>query len=326
MNMMKRNEKTVVMYLIGLLLCIFCMTMLMLIQGFAKVVYLAIWMLTALQAAGLIWYLHEEKTPKNKLLRLILKLNRLTCLATVFAAVYLFLTMAAQFHTVLVPDAEGDISKFDMNAVENAENCYVFQTGDLYILFPQYKEIRFAYDECPSMKDENLTMFATSAFFHTYELKSHHENVVGAHTYGGVYYDGAAEKNLSAFTFYDGEAHFTLDNPDEAIRTAAEHGGDGFEQFMAIWNGEKTRDILSKRRCWRIMAELNGRICIIESRIIMEYPEFINEVLKLGVKTAIYLDMGAHSSYSKYRNNDGKVINLFGKRGEFAHTWVAFYK
>ena len=326
MNMMKRNEKTVVMYLIGLLLCIFCMTMLMLIQGFARVVYLAIWMLTALQAAGLIWYLHEERTPKNKLLRLILKLNHLSCLATVFAAVYLFLTMAAQFHTVLVPDAEGDISALDMNDVENAENCYVFQTGDLYLLFPQYKEIRFVYDECPSMKDENLTMFATSAFFHTYELKSHHENVVGAHTYDGVYYAGAAEKNLSAFTFYDGEARFTLDNPDEAIRTAAEHGGDGFEQFMAIWNGEKTRDILSKRRCWRIMAELNGRICIIESRIIMEYPEFINDVLKLGVKTAIYLDMGAHSSYSKYRNNDGKVINLFGKRGEFAHTWVAFYK
>ena len=324
--MMKHNEKMVVMYLLGLLPCIFCLTMLMLIQGFANVVYLAIWMLTALQAAGLIWYLHEEKTPKNKLFRLLLKLNHFTCLVTVFAAVYLFLTMAAQFHTVLVPDAEGDISALDMNAVENAENCYVFQTDELYLLFPQYKEIRFAYKDCPSMKDPRLTMFATSAFFHTYELTSHHENVVGAHASDGVYYEGAAEKNLSAFIFYDGEAHFTLDDPDEAIHTAAEHGGEGFEQFMAIWKGEKTRDILSKRRCWRIMAEFNGRICLIESRTIMEYPDFISEVQKLGVKTAIYLDMGAHSSYSKYRRNDGKVINLFGKRGEFAHTWVAFYK
>lgn len=326
MNMMKHNEKMVVMYLIGLLMCIFCLTMLMLIQGFANVVYLAIWMLTALQAAGLIWYLHEEKTPENKLFRLLLKLNHLTCLATVFAAVYLFLTMAAQFHTVLEPDAEGDISTLDMNAVENAENCYAFQTDELYLLFPQYKEIRFVYDKCPSMKDQNLTMFATSAFFHTYELKSHHENVVGAHTTGGVYYEGAAEKNLSAFTFYDGVAQFTLDDPDEAIRTAAEHGGEGFEQFMAIWEGEKTRDILSKRRCWRILAEYKSRICVIESRTIMEYPDFISAVQKLGVKTALYLDMGAHSSYSKYRDNNGKVINLFGKRGEFAHTWVAFYK
>lgn len=323
---MKRNEKMVVMYLLGLLLCIFCLTMLMLIQGFAKVVYLAIWMLTALQAAGLIWHLHEEKTPKNWLLRLLLRLNRLTSLAAVFAAVYLFLTMAAQFHTVLTPDAEGDISSLDMNAVESAENCYVFQTDDLYLLFPQYSEIRFAYDECPSMKDPRLTMFATSAFFRAYELKSHHENVVGAHASDGVYYDGAAENNLSAFTFYDGEAHFTLEDPDEAIRTAAGHGGEGFEQYMAIWEGNKTRDILSKRRCWRIMAEFRGRICVIESRTIMLYPDFIQKVQALGVETAIYLDMGAHSSHSKYRNNDGKAVNLFGKRGEFCHTWVAFYK
>lgn len=323
---MKRNERLVAMYLFGLLLCIFCMTMLLLIQGFSRMVYLALWMLTALQAANLIWYLHEEKAPKNKLISLLMKLNHLTFPATIFAAIYLYLTMAAQFHAVLVPDAKGDIAALDMNAVERAENCYVFETEDLYIFFPQYKEIRFVYADCPTMKDPNLTMFVTSSFFHTYELTSRHENVVGAHASNGVYYEGAAEKNLSAFTFFDGQAHFTLENPDEAIRTAAEHGGEGFEQFMAVWDGEKTRDILTKRRCYRVMAELNGRVCIIESKKIMGYADFIRAVQDAGVKTALYLDMGAHSSYSQYRRNDGKVINLFGKRGEFVHSWVGFYK
>lgn len=323
---MKRDEKLAVMYLFGLLLCIFCMTMLLLIQGFSRMVNFALWLLTALQAANLFWYLHEEKKPKSKLFSLLLKLNHLTFLATILASIYLFLTMAAQFHTVLVPDAKGDIADLDMEAVQNAENCYVYQTDELYILFPQYREIRFIYKDCPSMEDPNLTMFATSAFFHNYELTSRHENVVGAHASGGVYYEGAAEKNLSAFTFYDGEAHFTPEDPDEAIHTAAEHGGEGFEQFMAIRNGVKTRDILTKRRCYRVMAELNGRVCIIESTKIMGYADFIRAVQKLGVKTAIYLDMGAHSSYSQYRRNDGKVINLFGKRGEFVHSWVGFYK
>lgn len=323
---MKRDEKLVVMYLFGLLLCIFCMTMLLMIQGFSRVVYLALWLLTAVEAANLFWYLHEEKEPENKLFRLFLKLNYLTFPAAIFASVYLYLTMAAQFHAVLAPDGVGDISALDMAAVENAENCYVFQTDELYILFPQYREIRFIYKDRPSMKDENLTLFTTSAFFHTYQLTSHHENVVGAHASDGVYYEGAAEKRLSAFTFYDGQAYFTLDAPDEAIRTAADHGGEGFEQFMAIWQGEKTRDILSKRRCYRVMAELNGRVCIIESRSIMDYAEFIRAVQDLGVKTAIYLDMGAHSSYSKYRRSDGKVINLFGKPGEFVHCWVGFYR
>ena len=323
---MKKNEKLVILYLSGLLLCIFCMTMLLLIQGFSNKVYLAIGLLTILQAAGLIWYLHEEKEPQNKLLRLLLRLNHITSLFTAAAAVYLYLTMAAQFHAELKPDARGDISTLDMKAVENAENCYVFQTDQLYILFPQYKEIRYVFGKCPSMKDPELTLFATSAFFRSYELTDRHENVVGAHTSGGVYYEGAPENNLSAFTFYEGEAHFSLENPDEAIRTAAEHGGDGFEQFMAIWEGEKTRDILRKRRCYRIMAELNGRICLIESSSIMQYADFIWAVQELGVKTAIYLDMGAHSSYSQYRNNCGKKINLFGKPGEFVHSWVAFYK
>ena len=323
---MKRNERRAVIHLLGLLLCIFCMTMLLLIQGCSWIVFLALWTLTGLEVINLAWYLHEERAPKNKLLRFWLKLNELTFPVAIFASVYLYLTMTAQFHTALVPDAKGDISALDMRAVENAENCYVYETDELYIYFPQYNEIRFVYKDCPSMKDEDLTMFVTSAFFHAYELSSRHENVVGAHASDGVYYEGAFEKNLSAFTFYDGEARFTLDNPDEAIRTAAEHGGEGFEQFMAIWEGEKTRDILSKRRCYRVMAELNGRVCIIESTKIVEYADFIRSVQDIGVKTALYLDMGAHSSYSKYRRNDGKVVNLFGKRGEFVHSWVGFYQ
>lgn len=323
---MKRNEKLVVMYLFGLLICIFCMTMLLLIQGFSKLVYLALGLLTLLEAANLVWYLHEEKTPENRLLRFLLRLSHLSFPAAIFAAVYLYLTMAAQFHTVLVPDAKGDISLLDMQAAESAENCYVYETDDLYLLFPQYSEIRFVFNDCPSMNDPDLTMFATSAFFHTYELTGRHENVVGVHASDGVYYEGAAEKNLSAFTFYDGEAHFSFADPDEAIRTAAEHGGEGFEQYMAIWDGEKTRDILTKRRCYRVLAELNGRICIIESKTLISYADFIRAVQDAGVKTALYLDMGAPSSYSKYRRDDGKVINLFGKRGEFVHSWVGFYK
>lgn len=130
---------------------------------------------------------------------------------------------------------------------------------------------------------------------------------------------------LSAFTFYDGQTHFTPENPDDAILDAATNIGEGFEQFMSIRNGEKPRDILSKRRYYRVFAELNGRVCIIESRKNMGYADFIQAVQKTGVKIAIYLDMGAHSSHSKYRRSDGKVINLFGKRGKFVHFWVGFY-
>lgn len=323
---MKKNEKYVVLYLIGLLVCIFCLTMLLLIQGVSGYVYLAIVLLTVMQAAGLIWYLEEDHPPKNKLFRFLLKLNLVSSLGTVIFAVYLYLTMAAQFHAVLKPDASGDISELDMTAVESAENCYVYETNQLYILFPRYQRIGYVFKDRPSMSDPDITLFGTSAFFRFYELNFRHECVVGDHARDGVYYEGAEETGLSAFTYYDGEPHFTLTDPDEAVRLAAENAGDGFEQYMAIWQGEKQDLLFGKLRCYRLLAELNGRICFIESAVPMHYDDFIDRVMALGVENALYMDMGAKCSYSQYRDNNGSTVNLFGKPGEFVHSWIVFYK
>ena len=323
---MRKNEKYVVLYLIGLLVCIFCLTMLLLIQGVSSYVYLAIVLLTVMQATGLIWYLQEDEPPKNKLFRWILRLNLFSSLGTVIFAVYLYLTMVAQFHAVLEPDASGDIADLDMAAVESAENCYVYQTNQLYILFPQYSKISYVFRDRPSMNDPEITLFGTSAFFRYYELDFRHECVVGDHARNGEYYDGAEETGLSAFTFWDGEPHFALTDADAAVREAADHGGDGFEQYMAIWQGQKQNLLFGKLRCYRLMAELNGRICFIESAVPLHYDDFIDRVLALGVETAVYMDMGAKCSYSQYRDNNGNAVNLFGKPGEFVHSWVVFSK
>lgn len=323
---MKKNEKLAVLYLIGLLICIFCLTMLLLIQGVSNYVYLAIGLLTLMQAAGLIWYLQEDHPPENRFFRWLLRLNLFSSLGTLIFAGYLYLTMVSQFHAVLKPDASGDISGLDMAAVESAENCYVYETDGLYILFPQYSRIAYTFKDRPSMDDPDITLFGTSAFFRFYELNFRHECVVGDHAKDGIYYDGAEETNLSAFTFYDGEARFTLSDADSAVLEAAEHGGDGFEQYMAVWHGEKKDLLFGKLRCYRLLAELNGRICFIESSVPLHYDDFIDRVIALGVENAIYMDMGAKCSYSQYRDNDGNTVNLFGKPGEFVHSWVVFYK
>ena len=119
---------------------------------------------------------------------------------------------------------------------------------------------------------------------------------------------------------------FALTDADAAVREAADHGGDGFEQYMAIWQGQKQNLLVGKLRCYRLMAELNGRICFIESAVPLHYDDFIDRVLALGVENAVYMDMGAKCSYSQYRNNNGDPVNLFGKPGEFVHSWVVFSK
>ena len=81
-----------------------------------------------------------------------------------------------------------------------------------------------------------------------------------------------------------------------------------------------------KSRCYRVLTELNGRVCIMESSAPISYDDFIQSVLDTGVRKALYLDMGAESSYSQYRNNQNRVVNLFGRFGIYFSGWIAFYK
>ena len=322
-----KNVRSALIHLTGMIICIFCLTMSMLIKGLPPFANVGVCIMAAVQGAGLFWYLSEDSAPQNRFLRLLLFLIRLSVLAALGLTAYLCVILSSEFHRDIKPDAVGHISELDMEAVENAENCYVFKSGNLYIFFPQYQKVASVFaEDYPSMKDERITYYATSAFFSRFDNHFSHDVVVGAHAQDGVYYEGAEEDNLSAFTFYNGEAHFVLDDPDAAIRLAAENGGDGFEQFMAVWDGKDEGIRLGKLRCFRVLSEINGRVCVIEGAVPTSYSTFVQSVIDLGVEKAIYLDMGAKSTYSKYRNNEGEAITLFSVPLPINHQWVVFYK
>ena len=322
-----KNVRHALIHLAGMIICIFCLTMSMLIKGLPPFANVGVCIMAAVQGAGLFWYLSEDSAPRNRFLRLLLFLIRLSVLAALGLTAYLCVILSSEFHRDIKPDAVGHISELDMEAVENAENCYVFKSGNLYIFFPQYQKVASVFaEDYPSMKDERITYYATSAFFSRVDNHFSHDVVVGAHAQDGVYYEGTEEDNLSAFTFYDGEAHFVLDDPDAAIRLAAENGGDGFEQFMAVWDGKDEGIRLGKLRCFRVLSEINGRVCVIEGAVPTSYSSFIQSVIDLGVEKAIYLDMGGKSTYSKYQNNKGEAITLFSVPLPINHQWVVFYK
>ena len=47
---------------------------------------------------------------------------------------------------------------------------------------------------------------------------------------------------------------------------------------------------------------------------------------KLGVKNAMYCDMGTGWNYSWYRKDDGTVKELFNVPGRYTTNWVVFYE
>lgn len=323
----KKNVRYALIHLAGIFICIFCLTMIFLLGGIPHFANIGVYIMTVVHGIGLFWCLSEESASRNRFLRLFLLLIRISVLATLCLAAYLYVMFLSEFHRDIKPDAVGHISELDMGAVENAENSYVFKTENLYIIFPQYQKIASVFGEdYPSMEDERITYYATSAFFSRTDTHFSHDIVVGAHAQDGVYYEGTKEDHLSAFTFYNGQAHFVLEDPDAAIKLAEEHGGDGFEQLMAIWDGKDEGIRLGKLRCFRVLTEINGRVCVIESAVPTTYRSFIQSVIDIGIEKALYMDMGGKSTYSKYRNNEGKAISLFSVPSSINHQWVVFYK
>ena len=331
-NTMNRGNPNDIKGALWYLITIFCgaygLIIAYLVKGLPEIFVLGDFAITAVCIVGLIYYLHRKKDVVEPVVRLGRIIVFLISLGAIVCLIGFFVQTTGQFHKEIRADATGDISTLDMQAVENAENSYVFQTDKLYIIFPQYRKVDFVFKDRPSMKkNEKLTYFAASAFFRVAETGFRHENIVGDHAHDGAYYKGALEEDLSAFTFYNNEPHFVLEDPDAAVKLAAENGGSGFEQFMAIYDGEDQGLQGEKFRCYRVMAELNGRMCMIESCAPIHYEDFIKSVLNLGVKNALYFDMGGKVSHSQYRNNKGKAVNLFGaKPGILVHSWLTFEK
>lgn len=58
----------------------------------------------------------------------------------------------------------------------------------------------------------------------------------------------------------------------------------------------------------------------------MNYNDYVNALLDIGVTHALYLDMGGGWNYSYYRGNNGSVCFIHDKRIPYTTNWITFYK
>ena len=99
------------------------------------------------------------------------------------------------------------------------------------------------------------------------------------------------------------------------------------KQFGLIRDGEIVLRFERPRpRCYRALAELNGHLCLIDSIDMTHFDTFLEELQRLGVTSALYMDMGAGWNYSWYRDAADRVITLFGLQVPWSHNWVVFRK
>ena len=280
-----------------------------------------------LSLGGLIFHMHEDKTARKRLLmraaQLLLLLNSVSVFLMLGFSLFI---LNSQYHNPLTPDRKvSSAAELARAMEENDRDVLLLETDDLYIYCANYGEISFVAGDRPSRDDESIQMCVAAAFQDKYQLDFQQSNIVGWHTADGVLERGKPQDRLGAFTYADGTARiWSIDEAEDAVREAAARGGSGYQQFIVLCGGERGGHQSNEFRCYRVLALLNDRACIIDSRTQMHYSEFIQALEDLDIRDALYCDMGSGWNYSWYRNAEGKAVDIIGTPWPFSHNWLVF--
>ena len=334
-NLSKRDRKTVtgvIWYSLTFFAGYFALAMQLIIRDISLKLFFMVIAITLCQLFGLLYYLKRTKPSESGIVKVALRLNVIISIGAICCAVFFFVLMDSEFHAVLQPDAVGTVNELNMDEVESAENSYVYETEDLYLIFPQYDHIEHVVKDRPSSSNKDITFCSGAAFVANYDMAFSHGNIIGDHVENGEYNAGRPISSdviadYGAFTFYDGAGHISTDgSPMDDLEKAALEGGDGFMQYQIISDYQPIHFITEEFRYFRALTEINGRICIVDSSVPLNLNDFIVKVQKLGVKDALMMDVGFGWNHSWYRNNNGSVVNLFGISIPFSNNWIVFKK
>lgn len=278
--------------------------------------------LVVLQLFALTVFLVGDENIKHVYIRIIYRLCCLSSLAVVPAFCFIFSALTSQYHAKIKDTIS--VSYEEYEKILPQEDTTIYETDSLYIIFPKYSKIDLVCEKRPKKSDKSITWCSGAAFQHDISLGFSHLNVEGYHACNGEYFDSPyIHDNSAGFASYDDNFKFEFENPETVIKEAAANGGSGFMQFGIIKDGEVIYSF-SRTRSYRLLAELNGNLCIIDSKEMMNFEDFLSEVQKLHVTNALYMDMGAGWNYSWFRNQDNRVKTLFSLKVPWAHNWIVF--
>lgn len=155
-----------------------------------------------------------------------------------------------------------------------------------------------------------------------------HIKIAGHHVHSGKKEHGYKNKrNTGAFFFYNGKWKFLYDKYAHELDSAALNNGCGYAQEMLIHEGRIRETVRpdSDYYKFRALCEKDGQLCIIDSKDSLLFGSFKKQLLDIGVKEALYTDMGDYG-YSWYREYSGEnATYIFQTIQPMATNWLVFY-
>ena len=199
-------------------------------------------------------------------------------------------------------------------------------TANLNVHYPEYTKIDLVCGQMPKTSQKDVEFCCEAAFTGELLKEFKHSNIADNHICNGVMKKGyRCKANTGGFVWGNGKWKFMrkADYP-----TTANGWNMGFCQLLIIHNGE-TRPIGSKMRksrtIYRALCEKDGKLCIIESKKVITYENFVKYLKDFKVKHSLYLDMGSGWNHAWYRDK-GKVVVLHPKTHNYCTNWITFYK
>jgi len=205
-------------------------------------------------------------------------------------------------------------------------------TENLNVYYPEYSRIELVCGQMPKAAQKDVEFCCEAAFTGELLNEFKHSNIADNHICNGVMKKGyRCKTNTGGFVWGKSKWKFMrkADFPKEA------NGWNiGFCQLLIIYNAQ-TRPIGPKMRknrtVYRALCEKNGKLCIVESKKVVTYEDFVKYLVEFKVKHALYLDMGSGWNYAWYRDKDGKIIERFPESKKspnykYRTNWITFYK
>ena len=205
-------------------------------------------------------------------------------------------------------------------------------TTNLNVYYPDYTKIDLVCGLMPKAEQKDVEFCCEAAFTGELLNEFKHSNIADNHVCNGEMKKGyRCKANAGGFVWGKGKWKFIrkVDYP-----TTANGWNMGFCQLLIIKDGI-VRAIGSKmknnRNIYRALCEKDGKLCIIESKKVMTYEFFVKCLNTYKVTHALYLDMGRGWNYAWFRDEDGKVKEIFSESKlapsyKYRTNWITFYK
>ena len=205
-------------------------------------------------------------------------------------------------------------------------------TTNLNVYYPEFSKIDLVCGQMPKVAQKDVEFCCEAAFTGELLNEFKHSNIADNHICNGEIKKGyRCRANTGGFVWGNGKWKFMrkADYP-----TTANGWNMGFCQLLII-KDSAVRPIGVKmknnRTIYRALCEKNGKLCIIESKKMMTYEFFVKCLNTYKVTHALYLDMGRGWNYAWFRDEDGKVKEIFSESKlapsyKYRTNWITFYK